>query len=159
MPLAMADRAGRTSHLAARLASIAIAATLVAGCRLPSNALDGPLAVPLRITATPAAVEVDAPGWFAPDTIVYLCSTEPPALPEPGPDREGWTPGPTCHDFGRVAAPDGLKATLPLDALTEAERPAFDAASDWYLLLVKVEGTRVTAAIRSSFSAPRRSGT
>lgn len=143
---------------AARLASIAIAAALVGGCRLPSSALDGPLAVPLRIEATADAVQVDAPGWFAPETVIYLCPTEPPELPEPGPDRDGWTPGASCHDYGKVAAPDGLEVSLPVDALSDAERPAFEAATDWYLLIVKVEGTRATAAIRSSFSAPIRPG-
>jgi hypothetical protein len=137
-------------------ASIALAAILVTGCRLPSGALDGPLAVPLRIVATPDAIDVDAPAWFAPESIVYLCSTEPPDLPEPGPDREGWTPGPLCHDYGRVAAPDGLTASLPVAALTDAERPAFEAAPDWHLLIVKVDGTRAVASIRSTFPAPDR---
>ena len=154
----MAERAGRGGRQAWRLAGFSLLIGLVGGCRLPSDALDGPLAVPLRITATAAAVEVDAPGWFAADTAVYLCPTEPPALPEPGPDREGWSPGSVCHDYGRFAAPDGLSATLPLDALSEADRPAFDAANNWYLLIVKVEGARAMAAIHSSFSAPSRPG-
>ncbi len=42
--------------------------------------------------------------------------------------------------------------------LTEAERPAFDTATDWYLLLVKLDGTRATAAVHSVFSAPLPSG-
>lgn len=99
---------------------------------------------------------VDAPGWFAPETVTYLCSTEPPPLPEPGPDRDGWTPGAPCHDSGRSAAPDGLTSTLPLDALSEAERPIFDAAADWYLLLIEVEGTRRPP--RSTPACRRRSG-
>jgi hypothetical protein len=131
---------------------------MVAGCRLPSNALDGPLAVPLRIEATADAIQVDAPGWFAAETVVYLCPTDAPELPEPGPDREGWTPGASCHDYGKVAAPDGLTVTLPVDALTAAERPAFEAATNWQLLIVKVDGARAMAAIRSSFTAPGRSG-
>ena len=154
----IAERAGRAGRCMTWLARSMLLAAIVAGCRLPSDALDGPLAVPLRITVTLAAVEVDAPGWFAADTAVYLCPTEPPALPEPGPDREGWTPGSGCHDYGRFAAPDGLRATLPLDALPEADRPAFDAADNWYLLIVKVEGARATAAIHSNFSAPSRPG-
>lgn len=48
--------------------------------------------------------------------------------------------------------------TLPVEALTAAERPAFEAATDWQLLIVKVDGARAVAAIRSSFAAPRRSG-
>jgi hypothetical protein len=135
-----------------------ITVALAAGCRLPSSALDGPLAVPLRIEATPDAVQVDAPGWYAAETDIYLCPTEPPELPEPGPERDGWTPGASCHDFGTFAAPDGLTASLPLEALTDAERPAFEAAVDWYLLVVKVDGDRAIAAIRSSFSAPILTG-
>lgn len=154
----MARGARFTGHRVPRLAGFWLLVAVVGGCRLPSSALDGPLAVPLRIEATADAVQVDAPSWFAPETAIYLCSTEPPQLPEPGPDRDGWTPGAACHDYGKVAAPDGLKATLAVDALTDVERPAFEAAADWYLLIVKVEGARATAAIRSSFSAPIRSG-
>ena len=139
----------------ARVALIlAIAGVLVAGCRLPSDALDGPLAVPLRISATADAIDVDAPGWFATETSVYLCSAEPPGLPEPGPDRDGWTPGATYHDFGRVAAPDGLHAVLGIGELTATERSAFASVPDWFVLIVKVDGDRATAAIRSSFRAP-----
>ena len=151
----MARRPPRTASLTA----IALVAALVGECRLPSSALDGPLAVPLRIEATATEVHVDAPTWFAAVTAIYLCPTEPPELPEPGPDREGWTPGTSCHDYGKVAAPDGLIVSLPVDALTEAERPAFNAAGNWYLLLVKVDGVRATAAIRSSFPAPSRPAT
>jgi hypothetical protein len=152
----MAERQARRVSAAMVLT---IAAALIGGCRLPSNALDGPLAVPLRITATSDVIEVDAPGWFASDTVVYLCPTEPPALPEPGPQRDGWTPGVSCHDYGHFAAADGLKGTLSLEALTDAERPSFDDASDWYLLVVGIEGARVTTAIHSRFSAPIRSAT
>ena len=155
----MAERPLGSARWVPRLAGFSLLLVLAAGCRLPSGALDGPLAVPLRIEATADAVQVDAPGWFAPETSLYLCPTEPPELPEPGPARVGWTPGSSCHDYGRVASPDGLKATLPLDALTEAQRPAFEAALDWYLLIVKVDGERAAAAIRSSFSSPIRSGT
>jgi len=137
--------------------TLGILAMLAAGgCRLPENALDGPLAIPLRISVTADAIEVDAPAWYAAVTALYVCPAEPPGLPEPGPGRVGWTPGSSCHDFGRVAADDGLRARLPLDDLTEAERPAFDAVEDWYLLAVKIEGDRATTAIHSSFSAPIR---
>lgn len=155
----MAEGGWLSGHRAASVAGLLLLAAVVGGCRLPSSALDGPLAVPLRIEATADAVQVDAPGWFAPESAIYLCSTEPPELPEPGPDRDGWTPGASCHDYGTVAAPDGLKVTLPVDALTDAEQPAFEAAADWYLLIVKVEGVRATAAIHSSFSAPARPAT
>jgi hypothetical protein len=140
-------------------ARLSLLLMVVAGCRLPSGALDGPLAVPLRIDATAENVQVDAPGWFAPETNIYLCPTEPPELPEPGPARIGWSPGSSCHDYGRVATPNGLTATLPVGAFTDAERSAFEGASDWFLFIVKVDGERASAAIRSSFASPIRSGT
>ena len=133
---------------------LTIASALVAGCRLPTEALDGPLAVPLRIDATSQAIDIDAPGWFASETAIYLCPDQPPGLPEPGPSRDGWTPGTACHDFGRVAAEDGLHAVLSLGDLSDAERPAFLAAADWFVLLVKFEGNHATSAIHSSFKAP-----
>jgi len=102
------------------------------------------------------AIEVDAPTWYAAQTAMYLCTSEPPPLPEPGPDRVGWTPMGPCHDFGQVAAEDGLHVTQSLDVLTEADRQALEAADDWYLLIVKLEGDRATAAAHSSFASPIR---
>lgn len=129
-------------------------AILLAACRIPDNALDGPLAVPLRITASADAVEVDAPGWFAGSTSVYLCAAEPPPLPEPGEARVSWSPGAGCHHFGEVSSQNGLTATLRLEEVSGDVRAQLAAASDWYVLLVKRDGDRATAAIRSRFHAP-----
>lgn len=129
-------------------------AVLLAACRIPENALDGPLAVPLRVTATVDAVEVDAPGWFADSTTVYLCAMEPPPLPPPGEARVGWSPGDGCHDYGAMASENGLRATLPLIAVADDLRVELASAGDWYVLLVKRDGDRAAAAIHSRFRAP-----
>ena len=136
-----------------------LAAVAVGGCRLPENALDGPLAVPLRITATEESIDVDAPTWYADETAIFICPTEPPALPPPGPQRDGWTPGHACHDFGRVRSPDGLATTLALDRLMDEELAPFLGTPDWFLLLVAVDGDRANAAIHSSFPSPIRATT
>lgn len=136
-----------------------VAILTAGGCRIPENALDGPLAIPLRITATPEVIEVDAPTWYTAKTAIYLCSSAPPPLPEPGPERIGWTPGGACHDFGQVGSPGGLRTTLPLNALTNEDLAPFIDAEDWFLLLVKIEGDRAAAAIHSSFPAPIRPAT
>jgi hypothetical protein len=136
--------------------ALSIAMIVVAACRLPDNALDGPLAVPLRIDATAQAIEVDAPTWYADETAIYLCSAEPSPLPEPGPERVGWTPGLACHDFGRVASPNGLETTLMLSSLSNEELAPFADARDWFILLVEVEGDRAITAIHSSFPGPIR---
>ena len=130
-------------------------AAVVGGCVLQGPALDGPIAVNLHITTTPSSVEVDAPGWFAEETAVYLCSAEPPVLPEPGPDRVGWRPGDACHAYGTVPSRDGLRIGLPIDSLAGEPWPAFAAAEDWYVYLLEVDGDRVVSAVRSRFGAPR----
>ena len=158
MPLGGRDVMSRV-HGGCLVAAGVFAALVVAGCRLPENALDGPLAVPLRITATTESIVVDAPTWYAAETAIFVCSTEPPALPAPGPQRDGWTPGEACHDFGRVRSPDGLAATLALDRLTDEGLASFASADDWYLLLVAVDGDRANAAIHSSFPRPIRATT
>ena len=127
---------------------------LVAGCRIPDDALDGPLAVPLRITATAETVDVDAPSWFAAQTTIYLCAVEPPSLPPPGDARVGWSPGIACHDFGAVSSEDGLRATLPLDAVSGDVRTQLSSATDWYVLLVKRDGDRATDVLHTRFHAP-----
>ncbi len=141
------------------LLGLGVAIVMVGGCRIPENALDGPLAIPLRITATTEAIDVDAPTWYSDRTAIYLCSSEPPPLPEPGPRRVGWTPGTECHDFGEVGSPDGLRTTLPLDQLTNEDLAPFINAKDWFLLLVRMEGDRAAAAIHSSFPGPIQSAT
>ena len=148
--------------MSSRLATatiVLLAALAVAGCRLPENALDGPLAVPLRITATAEKIDVEAPSWYADETAIFICPSVPPSLPAPGPGRDGWTPGGSCHDFGRVRSPDGLATTLELDTMTNEELAPFVDARDWFLLLVAVEGDRATAAIQSSFPGPIRAAT
>jgi hypothetical protein len=136
------------------LVVLAVMAAMLAGCRLAPDILDGGLATELRVYATPTTIEVDAPGWFADVSAVFLCPTDPPRLPEPGPDRVGWTPGGECHDFGRFPSSDGLKVSLSRADLLATGSSAFSSAPDWTLLLLDVEGERVVGAIRSSFNAP-----
>ncbi|MEO6207217.1 MAG: hypothetical protein ABIP77_04610 [Candidatus Limnocylindrales bacterium] len=133
---------------------LGVAATTFTGCTLSDVALDGPIAVNLHIRTTATSVEVDAPGWFAATTGIHLCPVAPPVLPAPGPARDGWKPGPPCHDYGRQPSVDGLTVSLPLADLAGETSAAFAAADDWYLLLLDLDGDRVTAAIRSSFKAP-----
>ena len=133
---------------------LGVAVTTVTACTLPDVALDGPIAVNLHIRTTATSVEVDAPGWFAASTGIHLCPVAPPVLPAPGPARDGWTPGPPCHDYGTRFSVDGLIVSLPLADLAGETSAAFAAADDWYLLLLDLDGDRVTAAVRSSFTAP-----
>lgn len=129
-------------------------AVVVGGCRVDGALLDAPGAVNMHVWPTPTSVEVDAPGWLAETSAVYLCASEPPTLPDAAADRVGWTPGGDCHDFGRHASPDGLTISLPLTGLQGAPWPAFQAAEDWYLLLLDLDGDRVSNAVRSRFHAP-----
>lgn len=137
----------------AAITALALGA-LVAACRLPDNALDGPIAVPLRVVADARSVDVDAPTWFAPQTAIYLCTAAPDALPEPGPARVGWRPVPACRGFGRQPSVEGLRVVLDLAALPDDSRGEFGSADTWCVLLVKLDGERVTAAIHTSFRRP-----
>jgi hypothetical protein len=141
---------------AVRAVALALgAAVVVGGCVLGPSSLDGPMAVNLHVATTPTSVDVDAPGWFADTSQVFLCPSDPPPLPEPGPARVGWTPGSTCHDFGTHPSPDGLVIRLPVADLAPSDRPAFAAADDWYLLLLEVDREgRVTGATRTRFARP-----
>ena len=126
------------------------------GCVLGPSSLDGPMAVNLHVATTRTSVEVDAPGWYAPTSAVYLCPTDPPPLPEPGPERDGWTPGSSCHDYGQHPSRDGLVISLPIADLAPSDRPAFADADDWYLLLLDVDPSgRVASATRTRFPRPR----
>lgn len=144
-------RVRRPVRLGACFAAIAIA--LVA-CDLPAGAIDAPYPVNLHVDADATLVAIDAPGWYADTTGVFLCPTEPPGLPDPGDARIGWSPGRLCHDFGRHPSPGGLTIDLRLADLSDAERALFASADDWYLLLTDLDGERVTGAVRSRFKRP-----
>jgi hypothetical protein len=137
-----------------RLALVAGLAALVAGCAGGTSALDGALPVALRVSTTPTTVEVDAPGWLANVSEVYLCPDPPPPLPDANADRKGWTPGDACHDFGRHPSRDGLTVSLPIADLSGPQWAAFEAATDWYLLVLDLDGDVVASAVRSRFHAP-----
>ena len=137
-------------------ALLIVSVAVLGGCVVVPGSLDGPIAVRLHIRTTPTTVEVDAPGWFADTSAVYLCATAPPVLPEAAADRVGWTPGGDCHDYGRHSSRDGLTISLPLSAIDRETWPAFESAEDWYLLLLDLDGDRVSSAVRSRIHAPMR---
>jgi hypothetical protein len=138
----------------ARLALGVGLASLVTGCAGGTSTLDGALPVALRVSTTPTTVEVDAPGWLADVSEVYVCADAPPPLPDANADRKGWTPGGACHDFGRHSSRDGLMVSLPVAELSGPQWPAFEAATDWYLLVLDLDGDVVASAVRSRFHAP-----
>jgi hypothetical protein len=135
-------------------AALIVAVAALGGCVDVPGSFDGPMAVRMHIRTTSTTVEVDASGWFADTSAVYLCPTAPPVLPEAAADRVGWTPGGECHDFGRHPSRDGLTISLPLSAIDGETWPAFESAEDWYLLLLDLDGDRVSSAVRSRIHAP-----
>jgi hypothetical protein len=140
-----------------RLTLLAGLAALVAGCAGGTSTLDGALPVALRVSTTPTTVDVDAPGWIADVSQVYICPDPPPPLPDANADRQGWTPGGDCHDFGRHPSRDGLVVSLPVADLSGPQWPAFQAATDWYLLVLDLDGDLVASAVRTRFHAPAAS--
>ena len=136
------------------LATIALAVVLT-GCLAVPGAIDGPIVVDMHISTTSTSVDVDAPGWFADVSAIYLCPSLPPPLPDAAANRIGWAPGGDCHDYGTRPSRDGLTVSLPLADLDAPQRVAFDASPEWYLLLLDLDGDRVSSAVRSAFGAPR----
>ena len=113
---------------------------IVAGGCLGGSSLDIGTPVNLHVWTTPTSVEVDAPGWITDASRLYLCAAEPARPPEGAADREGWAPGGPCQDLGTYAGPDGLRASLPLDRIDAERQPVFEAAGDWYLLILELDG-------------------
>jgi hypothetical protein len=137
-----------------RLLAFAAAALVLVGCASGTSTLDGVLPVVLRVSTTTTSVEIDAPGWIADVSAVYLCATAPPPLPDGTRERLGWAPGGECHDYGRYTSRDGLTISLPLAELSGPNRTAFERAQDWYLLVLDLDGELVSSAVRSRFRAP-----
>lgn len=135
------------------LVALLLTPLVVGGC-LGGSSLDIGTPVNLHVWTTPTAVEVDAPGWTADTSRVFVCAAEPPRPPEGAADREGWVPGGSCQDFGTYPTAGGLRATLPLGAFDASRIPVFEAASDWYLLILDLDGTRIGSSVRTRFHAP-----
>ena len=135
------------------LVTLAATALMAGGC-VGSSSLDFGTPVNLHISTTPTTVELDAPGWFADISAVSLCPSEPARPPDNAAERVDWTPGPTCEFMGSYPSRDGLTLSLPLSGLKPERRPAFDAAPDWWLVLMDLDGNRVGSAINSRFHAP-----
>jgi hypothetical protein len=149
-----APRVGTSRRVTAPVWFVLLSALFAAACTIPPGSLDGPIAVILHITTTPTTVDVDAETWYSDSTAIYLCPMEPPPLPDPGPALIGWTPGAPCHDYGTRPSPDGLKVALPIAELDGPDRALFGSAEEWYLLLLDIDGDRVSSAIRSAFRSP-----
>jgi hypothetical protein len=131
-----------------------VGVTLAVGGCVGASSLDFGTPVNMHVWTTPTTVEVDAPGWLTAVSSVYLCSEQPPRLPADNASRTGWTPGGACEDVGTFQTRDGLKTSIPLESLDPASRPAFEAAPDWYLLLVARNGELASDAVSSRFHAP-----
>lgn len=137
-----------------RLFGVPLLALALTGCLAVPGDIDGPIAVDMHVATTPTSVELDAPGWFADVSAVFLCPALPPPLPDAAADRIAWTPGAACHDYGRHPSPDGLTASLPLGELTGTTRAAFVASGEWYLVILEMDGERVSSAVRTAFGPP-----
>jgi hypothetical protein len=135
------------------LTGLVMSAVVAGGC-IGEGSLDLGTPVNLHVWTTPTTVEVDAPGWLTTVSSVYLCFEPPPRLPSDAAQRENWSPGASCQDFGTYESPEGFKGSIPLSMLDPARRSSFQAARDWYLLLVALDGGRATSAISSRFHAP-----
>ena len=136
-----------------RVLGLALTAVIAGGC-IGDSSLDFGTPVNLHVWTTSTAVEVDAPGWLTAVSSMYLCFEPPPRLPSDAAQRMGWDPGGSCQDFGTYESPDGFKASIPLAMLDPSRRESFEAAGDWYLLLVALDGGRATSAISTRFHAP-----
>lgn len=151
---AACERRSMGRDRALRLLGASVLALTVTGCLAVPGAIDGPIAVDMHVATTPTSVEVDAPGWFADTSAVFLCPALPPPLPDAAADRIGWTPGVACQDYGRHPSPRGLTVSLPLGELTGKAREAFAASGEWYLVILEMDGERVSSAVRTAFGPP-----
>jgi hypothetical protein len=101
---------------------------------------------PVHVDRERDAVVVDAPAWFAPETLVVLCPEAPQTVGDPfAPGSDTIQLAESCHNYGRFASAAGLDARLELRLLDTTRRPTFDRAPDWWVVLVAVHGTSAGA--------------
>lgn len=87
-------------------------------------------------------LKVESETWVSARTRVYLCPVAPERTAS-GPGDPGQIRiDESCHDYGDVEAPFGLKADLRFGDLSDAERATFEGAPEWHLLLISLDPAR-----------------
>ncbi len=90
-------------------------------------------------------LSLDAPTWVSEQTLLVLCPTEPVTESRPLSPNENVQLDRQCVVYGRYPSPEGLEASLGLGQIDADRRPTFDAAVNWWLVMIGLTGERATS--------------
>jgi hypothetical protein len=143
---------GRGHRLAGRLASIAAAGAVLAGCQAQIDAAGEPGDTRVLVSRSSSALVISAPEWRPPQTLVYLCPTAPTKTVVGLVDAGTISLSADCVTYGLVDTARGLETTLGYGTIDAARRPIFDSAPDWHLVLIGIRDGAADRVFRTAIS-------
>lgn len=78
--------------------------------------------------------------WSAKKTLFVLCPSEPKETQEGLADAGTLHLDPECQSYGLLDTPNGIDLRLGLGDIDAGRRATFDAAPEWWIVMIGVEG-------------------
>jgi len=117
---------------------LAVLAIAVAACA-QFEAADDLGATQLIMGREPGALTAHSRAWSAKETLFVLCPTEPTETQEGLADAGTLHLDPSCQSYGLLETPNGIDLRLGLGDIDAGRRAAFDAAPEWWIVMIGVE--------------------
>lgn len=122
-----------------RSAVLVAFAVVVAGCA-QFDAADDLGATQLVVGREAGALTAQSQSWSARQTIFVLCPTAPTETQDGLTDAGTLHLDPSCQSYGLLDTDGGIDLRLGLGDIDAGRRPAFDAAPEWWIVMIGVEG-------------------
>lgn len=120
------------------------------GCQAQLDAAAEPGDTQLIVGRDSTGLSLESPEWRPPETIVYLCPTAPTKTFATLADAGTISLSADCRSYGKLDTAQGLHTTLGFGALDASRRQRFEAAPQWYVVLVGVRDGNVDRVFRTS---------
>jgi hypothetical protein len=148
----VARQAGRRGRVVGRLGWILLASAALAGCQAQIDAAGEPGDTQVLVSRSGTGLDVTAPEWRPPRTLVYLCPAAPTKTVAGLVDAGTISLAPECVTFGLVDTSRGLAVTLGYGTIDATRRPAFESAPDWHLVLIGIRDGAADRVFRTAIS-------
>lgn len=116
------------------------AVTLVVGGCAQFDAADDLGATQLIMGREPGFLTAQSSLWSAKKTLFVLCPSEPRETQEGLADAGTLHLDPACQSYGLLDTPNGIDVRLGLGDIDAGRRATFDAAPEWWIVMIGVEG-------------------
>lgn len=85
------------------------------------------------------AITAYSQAWNAPQSLIFLCPSKPSETQEGLADAGTLSLDPACQRYGPFETKSGIDHELGLGAIDAGQRATFDAAPEWWIVVIGVE--------------------